>query len=399
VLICLGLLAGAGVAFKYVDQMFFPAAARSQFMVDYWAPEGTRIQQVSRDLRGLEARILDDERVTSVSTFVGQGPPRFYLPVDPEDPYASYGQIIVNTTSFKDVQILIDELQSWADENLAQAQIIPRKYGIGPYESWPVEARFSGPAIADPDILRDLARQGVEIMEQSDDALIVRIDWLNRVKKVVADYDQTNARWTSVTQSDIADATRRAYDGLSVGQYREDDKLLPILLRHVEPERQQLADRLEGLQVRPFASGSSVPLSQVTESIDIEWEDTNIWRWDRRRAITVQAVPSTLASILREDVIEDIEGIELPPGYSVEWDGEFASSRDAQQSLIPGMIPAAFVIALIIVALFNGYRPLIIIVIVTGHGSTVRICRSSRCNESRGHDDQERHRPARPGGY
>ncbi|MCK5528312.1 MAG: efflux RND transporter permease subunit, partial [Kiritimatiellae bacterium] len=276
-----------------------------------------------------------------------------------------YAQLVVNTKSYKDVEDILPGLQKWADENIAQAEVITRKFGIGPYESWPVQARFSGPAIADPDILRGLADQAVTIMERSPDAALVRTDWRNKVKKIVTDYDQVNARWTSITRTDIGDATRRAYDGLAVGVYREKDKALPIMLRHVDAERSQFIDHIGELQIRPFAAIESIPLSQITKSIRVEWEDPMIWRWDRRRAITVQAVPSTLATKLRDGVLAEVEAIELPNGYSMEWDGEYRSSLDAQQSLIPGMIPMAVIILLIIVALFNGFKqPLIIILII-----------------------------------
>ena len=89
-----------------------------------------------------------------------------------------------------------------------------------------------------------------------------------------------------------------------------------------------------------------------------------IWRWDRRRAITVQAVPADLATVFRADIVDAIDAIELPPGYSMMWDGEFRSSKDAQESLIPGMVPAFIVMGLIIVGLFNAYRPPLIIVCV-----------------------------------
>jgi multidrug efflux pump subunit AcrB len=358
------LLAVAGFSFKYVDQMFFPSAARAQFMVDYWAPEGTRIQQTSDDLRTIEQAILEDPRVSGVSTFIGMGPPRFYLPVDPEDPYYSYGQLIVNTHDFKGVQELMPIVQDIADRNISQGRIITRKYGLGPYESWPVEVRFSGPAIADADVLRGLSQQAVDIMEKSPEALLVRTDWRNRVKKMMLYYDQTNARWTSVTRSGISDATRRAFDGFVVGQYREKDKLMPIMVRHIESERQHFADNMPGLQVRPLLAAESVPLSQVTTGIEPEWEDALIWRWDRRRAITVGGVPVSLATKLQAEVAEEIEAIELPPGYAMEWDGELASSRDAQQSLIPGMIPMVIIVALIIVGLFNAFKPPLIIVFI-----------------------------------
>lgn len=201
-------------------------------------------------------------------------------------------------------------------------------------------------------------------MEESSEALIVRSDWRNRTKKLVYDYDQVNARWTSIDRADIADASRRAYDGLSVGQYREADKLLPLMLRHNQAERERFTSDIEGLQVRASMADQSVPLSQVTTNIETEWEDPLIWRWDRRRAISVQAVPTTLATSLREDVLEKIEQIELPRGYSMEWDGEYRSSLDAQQSLVPGMIPSAVIILLIIVALFNSFRPLLVILAI-----------------------------------
>jgi multidrug efflux pump subunit AcrB len=108
-----GLLVAAGVGFRWVPQMFFPESARPQFMVDYWAPEGTRIQEVAAGLKPVEQYLLDDARVSAVSTFVGQGPPRFYLPVDPESPYPSYGQLIVNVRDYRDVDGLINELKAW----------------------------------------------------------------------------------------------------------------------------------------------------------------------------------------------------------------------------------------------------------------------------------------------
>ena len=125
-----------------------------------------------------------------------------------------------------------------------------------------------------------------------------------------------------------------------------------------------VAAALESLQVRPVLLDESMPMAQVTDSIDVEWEDPLIWRWDRRRAITVQAVPRNLATTLRADVLADVEAVDLPPGYTWSGKGEFRSSADAQASLIPGMIPAAIVImALIIVGLFNAYRPPLIIVL------------------------------------
>lgn len=352
--------------FGYLDRTFFPESARLQLMVDYWAPEGTKIQTVSSDLRALEARLLADDRVTSVSTFVGQGPPRFYLPVDPEQPYQSYAQLIVNFEDFEGVNSLIPELDTWMDENVPQALTVMRRYGMGPSETWKVEARISGPALADPEVLRGIGNDGVKILESSRDAKVFRVDWRQRVPKVVAQYNQERARWSLISRANIARATQRSFDGYYVGQFRERDKLLPILLRKPDEERRQFAASIDSLQVHPSMSPDTVPLSQVTTGIDIDWEDPIIWRRDRRRTITVQANPpdGVAASALREQVVAAMEDMPLPAGYQLEWGGEHESSQDAQMSLIPGIVPALVVVALTIVMLFNAFRPPLIIVCV-----------------------------------
>ena len=360
--VLVGLLVASGYGFGFVEKTFFPNANRKQFMVDYWAPEGTRIQQVSAGLRPIEAKLLQDPRVKSVSAFMGMGPPRFYLPLDPELPYQSYAQLIVNTETLADVHALVRELEPWVRDNVPEALIRVRKYDVGPSDTWKIEARFSGPAVADPAVLRNLAAQGVAILEASPWAKHVRTDWRERVKKVVLDYDQERARWAAVSRDDIANATKRAFDGLRVGLYREQDDLTPILLRHSEDERQQAAAGLDTLQVLPAFSDRPVPLSQVTDSIAVAWEDPIVWRWDRRRAITVQATPhNTTADALRNRILADFEAIELPPGYRLEWDGEYDSMTTAQEGLKPGLAPAIGLMAVIVVALFNAFRPPLII--------------------------------------
>ena len=194
----------------------------------------------------------------------------------------------------------------------------------------------------------------------------MRTDWRQRVPTIVAVYDVTNGRWTNVDRKSIADATRRAFDGVTVGQYREKDKLLPIVLRAVDSEREEAATALPTCRCPARFGENTIPLGQVTRDIRLEWEDPLIWRWDRRRAVTVQAVPVGLATELRTpELVEKISKIKLPPGYTMEWDGEYKSARDAQASLVPGIVPAALIMALILVGLFNSYRkPLIIVLII-----------------------------------
>jgi multidrug efflux pump subunit AcrB len=347
--------------FRFVDQMFFPAAARAQFMVDLWLPEGTHIGATSREMQKLEDYIDDKEGVTAISTFVGQGPPRFYLPVEPESQFSSYAQLIVNVDGPGRVDALLAEIQSWSDETLAGSKVITRKYGLGPYKSWPVDVKISGPALADLGELRALGKQAEAILRESPLALTVRTNWRDRVPVVTARYDQENARWTGIGRTDIASALRRSYDGMPLGIYRDGDKLLPIVARNADAARASLSRDLDMVQIRSAFGERSVPLSQTTSGIDVEWEDPIICRFNRRRAIAAQAVPTSLATDLLADVKDKIDAIELPPGYQIMWDGEYRSSRDAQRSLVPGVVPAVLIMAVVIVALFNAYRPAMVI--------------------------------------
>jgi multidrug efflux pump subunit AcrB len=364
--ICMcALLVLAILGFRFVPIMYFPDSSRLQVMIDYWSPEGTRIQVVSSDVENLEKKLLKDEGVTSVSTFIGQGPPRFYLPVESEFPYSSYAQLIVNMKSLKDVDRLVAALPAWNNNQFPQSLVRVRKYAVGAFNNWKIAARFSGPANADPAVLRDLAEQAMTILKASPDAIDVRMDWRERVLQIVPDYQQERARWAGISRLDLAQALQRSSDGFPVGLYREEDNLIPIILRQPEDERDTAAVDLPLLQVSSQLSTQTTPVSQVVNGIHLMWTDPIIWRWDRKRSVTVQCSPyKVTASTLRNHVLPQFEKIKLPPGYTLTWDGEYKSSKESADGLKPGLFPAVVIMLMIIVMLFNSYRPPLIIVAV-----------------------------------
>ena len=356
-----GVLAIALANIGRVPQQFFPDSTRFQFVIDYWAPEGTPLSTVSDDLKVIEGKLSQDQRIKNFGTFMGAGGPRFYLPVDPEFPYSSYAQIIVNTPSFAEVDPLVAELEPWLVDNVPQALTRVRKYTVGPGDTWQFEARITGPAEADLATLRNIGEDGMAILRQSPYAKQVRTDMRQKVQKVVLDFKQEESRWTGVSRDNVAQATSRAYDGLPVGIYRDGDKLLPIIARNEAEDRAGAAAALDVITVLPTLGVQSIPLSQVVGDITLEWEDPIIARWNRRRQVAIQAAPAgTTYPALRSDVIEEFQNMALPTGYAMEWDGEFKSTLDAQLSLLPGMAPTLAIILIIIVALFNSLRPPVI---------------------------------------
>lgn len=364
----LGLMAGlfvaAVVGFGEVRQLFFPPSAMTKFMIDYFAPEGTRIEEVAADLRRAEERLMSDERVTGIATYIGSGPPRFYLPVEPEEANPAYGQLIVNVRDAEEIPQLIDELSPWFAEAFPDAMVPLRQFGVGPSNTWKFEIRLSGPALADTTVLRAQAKKFVDILEANPLTDYVRIDWMQLVQEVVPVYSTERGRWAGVTRDDIARTTKRAYDGRRIGLYREGDKLIPILLRHVGEERIDV-NGLPQLQVQRALATEPVPLSQVTDGILTKWVDPVIRRRDRRRTVKIQANPvlGVTMPMLREAVLGELDKVELPPGYKWEWGGEWESTVDSQAALIPGLIPAAVVVCFLIVLLYNAFRPLVIILL------------------------------------
>lgn len=350
--------------FGYVKQLFFPDSSMTKFMIDYWAPQGTRIEKTSKDIATLEAHLSKDERIANVATFIGSGPPRFYLPVSPESPYSSYGQLVVNVHDHKQINNMISELSTWAAEHLPDAQVPIRRFGVGPSNTWKFEVRISGPAVADADILRGLADQVGDILNRSPLAGLRQNDWRNRVLTVVPEYSQVRARLVGISRDDIASATKRAYDGRAIGIYREHDNMIPIVMRNVEQERTNVG-AMDTLQVQSPVSTARLPLSQVTDGIKTIWEDPEIWRRDRRRTITIQANPIEGVTLLqlRDSVVKEIDALELPPGYTLNWGGEYEDSTKAKASLLPGMIPAGVIISLIVVTLFNAFKPPLVILL------------------------------------
>jgi multidrug efflux pump subunit AcrB len=354
----------AALGFGNITQQFFPESSMPKFMVDYWAPEGTRIQQVSADLQRAEEHLLTDERIDSVATFIGSGPPRFYLPVDPEYPYSSYGQLIVNVHDFRDIDALIGDLTPWFEAAFPSALVPLRKYGVGPSNTWKFEVRISGPAEADPGILRSLSDQGVSILAGNPLVGAYQTDWRQRTQRLVPQYDQQRARLTAVTRSDLAATTKRAFDGRTIGLYREGDDLIPIIGRHKEEQRQRVSE-LDLMQIAPELSLNRVPIAAVTNAVTLAWEDPLIWRYDRRRTITIQANPIAGVTLpgLRASVLDAFDNIEMPNGYRLDWGAEYEDTVDAQASLLPGTIPAGLIILSIIFILFNAVRPPVIILL------------------------------------
>ena len=358
------LLVASLSSFGSVSKLFFPDSAMTKFMIDYWMPEGTRIEKVAVDMSEIEQTLLADERVKDVASFVGAGPPRFYLPVEPEPTNPAYGQLVVNVHDFREINALIADIAPTLEANYPDALLPIRKFTVGPGDTWKFELRISGPGNADPATLRALGEQVLEVVSDSPYVGLMQTDWRQRMMEVQPEFNHSRASWAGISRNDVARAIRRTYEGLIVGMFRDGDDLVPIVMRNVEEERSQTGN-IDVVGVSTPIGTTQIPVGQVVDDVALRPQDAVIARYDRRRTLTVQATPalgSTLPT-LYDDVVTELQAIELPPGYRVEWGGERENSTKSQASLIPGIVPAVAIMVFVMVALFNDLRPPIVILL------------------------------------
>ena len=354
----IGLFAASVAGFGYVTSGFFPASTTPQMVVDYWLPEGTDISQTNADMLELTEYIRTLEGVEDVHTLVGKGTVRYMLIYSFESGNSAYGQLLVKLDDYSRLDTLIPQVQRYIDDNFTRAQGKVWRFVLGPGGGSKIEATFSGP---DPDVLRELAREAQEIYHADGGAIAIKNDWRQRVPAIEPVYSEVKGRRAGVSRSDLGEALARNYSGQQVGVYRENDDLIPILSRAPEAERLNVAD-IGNIQVIT-QSGAAVPIEQVTDGIKTIFRDSRLRRINNVWSIKAQAdpAPGVIAGDLQARVEGPVEAIELPPGYSLKWDGEKGSSEEANDNLA-SVIPLGFgAMVLVTIFLFNALRqPLVI---------------------------------------
>lgn len=322
-----------------VQQQFFPDSARPEVLVDIWLPEGASVAATDEVARRVEARLAREPGVLSVSTWVGSGVPRFYLPLDQIFPQTNVSQMIVlpeDLVARERIRKALPELLATEfPEVRGRVKLLPN----GPPVPYPVQFRVVG---TDPAVLRGLADEIKGLMRASPSMRGVNDNWNESVKALRLEVDQTKARALGVSSQSIANATRTILSGSTVGQYRDGDKLIDIVLRQPLSERDAITS-LDNAYI-PTASGKSIPLSQIAKPV-FGWEPGVMWRENRDYAITVQG-----------DVVEGLQGAtvtaELLPalrqaeagwlakgltGYHVQVAGAVEESSKGSSSIAAGM--------------------------------------------------------------
>jgi len=359
--VVLFVFGSAVYGFGHVSQSFFPNSTRPQIMVDYWLPQGTSIDESNQHAAHVEDYLLGLEGVKSVGTIIGQGAPRFLLTYTPEKANSAYTQFLVELDDATYIDSLYDEIQDELDNNFEEAQGQVRKFILGPGDPGKIQAKFFGP---DPNVLRGLSAQAEAIIKTHPDAYGVRNDWRGRVKVLRPIIDKQQASQFHISRQEISAVLLQAFEGLTVGVFREGDELLPIILRASDSERDEVAS-IRNLQIFSQAANATIPLRQIVIGFETVFEDEIIQRVNRERVITALADPRHgEAPPMLADLRPKIEAIELPDGYRLEWWGEYRNSGKAQGALAASLPAFIGMMILITIGLFNSLRQTAVIWLV-----------------------------------
>jgi multidrug efflux pump len=325
-----------------VQQQFFPDSSRPEILVDLWLPEGATVQQSEEVSRRFEARLMREPGVSTVTSWIGAGVPRFYLPLDQIFQSANVSQSIVLPQDLSAREALRKRLPVLLAAEFPEVRGRVKLLPNGPPVPYPVQFRVVGPDVKG---VRGWADEALAVMRANPNMRGVNDNWNQSIKVLRLAVDQDKARALGVTSTGLAQASRTVLSGTTVGQYREGDRLIDIVLRQPVEERNAITD-LAGAYL-PTASGRSIPLSQIARS-EFAWEPGVIWRENRDFAVTVQGdvVDGVQGPTVTAQLWPELQRLKsrMPAGYDVVIAGAVAESSKGQGSIAAGVPMMLFII-------------------------------------------------------
>ncbi len=366
--------------YRYIPQEFFPDMSYDQLYIEFKMAEGTSSETVKENLDEITEWLLSREEVTHVTASVGGTPSRYNLVRSIATPSMSYGELIVDFKTQRDLLDNIIELQTTLSENYPAAYVRVKRYNLM-YQKYPIELQFSGP---DPAILKRLTKEAEEIMERNPKTYLICSDWEPEMPTLVVKYDQPSARNIGLTRSDIGISLLSANEGIPVGTFYEGSRERTIYLKSSDSDGNPIdilenapifsamppIQNITGESIAALMTGAlseeefmeelfrTVPLRQATDGIEIVWEDPVVVRYNGERSMRAQCdpVPGESAESARSAIEPEIAAIELPEGYSYMWLGEYKASSESTRYLFKNFPLAIVLMIVILILLFRDFK-------------------------------------------
>jgi multidrug efflux pump len=328
-----GLVLG-GVGMGLTEKQFFPTSDRVEVMVELWLPEGASFKATEGAVDKLEAFLVKDPDVKTFVTSVGNSLPRFYLSLNQELFRPNFAHSLILTPDVAARDRLVVRLQAELDQNFPGVRARAIRTPLGPPISYPIVFRVSGPDVAQ---IKRIGDDVAQVIRKHDKTREINTDWGDRSPAVEVTIDQDRARALGVTSTAVMRTLGGAVSGATVGQFRERDQLVDIVVRAPANERVAKA-QIQDLQV-PTGTGRYVPLAQVATVREV-MEEPIIRRYSRVPTLSVRAdlVDGVQAPDIAAQIDPQLQGIrdKLPPGYRVEVGGPAEENGKAQASIGAG---------------------------------------------------------------
>ncbi|WP_462248498.1 efflux RND transporter permease subunit [Ekhidna sp.] len=353
--------------FTKVAFVFFPDSDRNLITVDINLPLGTRIESTTEVVQRIEEYISDsllvsEKRNTGIldwSSYIGEGPESYDLGYSADEPNSSYAHMLVNTSSFDQNVMMVNKLDAFCFNRFPDADIkVSALAGGG--GGTPIEIKVSG---QDPDILASLSEQIKLRLSSIGGTKNVKDDWGPKSKKFVINIDQARAQAAGISSQDVANSLQTFLDGFQTGEFRENDKSIPIIMRS-KGSQQQTLNALETTSIFNQSGDKSVPLSQVA-SIIPQWQYSKIKRLDLTRTVNISSELTSTgnASIITNEITPwlDEQSTMWPSGYSYKFGGDAENTAENMGAVIRYLPLSGFIIVLLLVIQFNSFRKMVMV--------------------------------------
>ncbi|NBB49584.1 AcrB/AcrD/AcrF family protein [Rhizobium sp. CRIBSB] len=318
-------------SFQFIPKNFFPQSSRPEILVDMWLPEGTSIKEVEAEAKRLEATLLTDEDQRFVATYVGEGAPRFFLPLDQQLRNPNYAQLLVMAKDEDARERLITKLRLTLAEDFPSVRGKVDRLFLGPPTGWAVQMRVSGP---EREEVRRIADQVKARFNQNTLLQAVHDDWLEPVPAMTLVVDQDRARALGVSSQRLRQMLQATMSGAPLADVRAGEETISIVAREPEESR-RLLTAVNSIYV-PTDLGAFIPLSQIAKVVPT-LEQGIEWRRNRLPTISVRAtVPDDVQSNdVTLKMFEEMKPLRdsLPAGYSIEIQGGAEDSAESQNSI------------------------------------------------------------------
>ncbi len=355
--IMLVLFVGAIIAMGYVAKQFFPDSDRNQILVNIDLPNGTSAKETNRQMQAIFEWFEHKEElrfITGYSAYVGFSGPRFVMSLNPEDPAQNKGFMVLNVKTDTDISQKVALLDEQIENTFPNVSARVKKMFLGPSDSSTIKIQVKGP---DKNVIYKKAQQVMEVLHNVPNTLDIRTDWENLITKINVQIDQHRAKRSGLTSAEIAQALETYFSGSIITEFRENDNVIPIVLRADKQERASL-DRLRTLNIYSNKTGQTVPLFQVAHLVPYN-QFSIIHHEDLFRTISIQARNTEVAAEdLKVLIATKIDALakDLPVNHSIEYDGVIKESIAAQKALSASMPIVLGLILILLVAQFNSFR-------------------------------------------